>query len=55
MVEGLDVIRTIFLLEVKVMVLLMSLPKNYEVLVTSLESLEFINPNKLIWEVVATR
>ncbi len=37
------------------MMSLMSLPESYEVLVTSLESLESIDPNKLTWEIVATR
>jgi hypothetical protein len=37
------------------MVLLMSLQKNYEFLITFLESLESIDPKKLAWEVVATR
>jgi hypothetical protein len=55
MVEKIDAIETIVLVEVKVMVLLMSLQKNCEFLITSLESPESIDPKKLAWEVVATR
>ncbi len=55
MAEELDAIGVTNPPEVKVMVLLMSLPESYEFLVTSLESLESIDPNKLTWEVVATR
>jgi len=55
MVEEIDAIGTIVLVKVKVTMLLMSLPKIYEFLITSLESLESIDPKKLDWEVVATR
>jgi hypothetical protein len=48
MVEKINAIKTIILVEVKVMVLLMSLPKNYEFPITSLESLESIDPKKLV-------
>lgn len=36
MVEEIDVIKTIIFIEVKVMVLLMNLPKSYEFLIISL-------------------
>jgi hypothetical protein len=47
MAKKLDAIGTPVLAEVKVMVMLMSLPESYQFLLTSLESLEFINPKKL--------
>jgi hypothetical protein len=47
MVEELDVTRTTIPPKVKIMVLFMSLPESYESLVTSLESLESIDPKKL--------
>jgi hypothetical protein len=55
MAEELDAIGATVPTEVKVMVLLMRLPESHEVLATSLESLESIDPNKLTWEVVASR
>jgi hypothetical protein len=55
MVEKINAIKIIVLVEVKVMVLLMSLQKNYEFLITSLESPESNDPKKLAWEVVTTR
>jgi len=54
-VKELDAIRATILKEVKIMVLMMSLPQSYEYLVTFLESLEFFNLKKLTWEVVTTR
>jgi hypothetical protein len=47
MVEKLDVIGTTILPKVKIIVLLMNLFESYEFLVTSLESLESIDPKKL--------
>ncbi len=54
MAKELDAIGATIPLEVKVVVLLMSLFESYEFLVTSLESLKSINPKKLTWEIVAT-
>ncbi len=47
MAEELDAIGTTIPPKVKIMVLLMSLPESYEFLITSLESLESIDPEKL--------
>jgi hypothetical protein len=46
MAEELDVIGTTIPPKVKIMVLLMNLFESYEFLVTSLESLESIDPKK---------
>jgi hypothetical protein len=54
MAEKLDAIGALILAEVKVMVMLMSLPESYQFLIMSLESLESINPKKITWAVVAT-
>jgi len=47
MAKELDVIGTTIPPKVKIMVLLMNLFESYEFLVTSLESLESIDPKKL--------
>jgi len=47
MAKELDATRATIPPKVKIVVLLMSLPKSYEFLVTSLESLESIDPKKL--------
>jgi hypothetical protein len=47
MAKELDATRATIPPKVKIVVLLMSLPESYEFLVTSLESLESIDPKKL--------
>jgi len=51
MVEELDAIRVAILDKIKVMVLLMSLPKSYQYLITTLETLK---PKDCIWDDVTT-
>jgi hypothetical protein len=55
MAKELDAIGAPIFHEVKVMVLLMSLLESYKFFITSLESLESIDPTKLTWEVATTK
>jgi hypothetical protein len=55
MAKKLVAIGTPIPIEVKVMVLLMHLLESYQFFVTSLESLESIDPNKITWVVITTR
>jgi hypothetical protein len=43
------------LVEEKVMVLFMCLPKNYEFLIISLKSLKSVDPMNLTWDIIAIR
>jgi hypothetical protein len=41
--------------KVKVTIMFMSLPESYQNFITSLESLQSIDPKKLTWVIIATR